>query len=61
MLTFALGIRGWKTVDSTSVIDLNDDLPCPWCLAPTSESDSACPSCGRSFGMTGTTATADSN
>lgn len=26
------------------------DLPCPWCHAQTSDQDSACPSCGRSFG-----------
>ena len=26
------------------------DLPCPWCLAPTEESDVSCPSCGEHFG-----------
>ncbi len=26
------------------------DLPCPWCHAPTKETDTACPSCRRSFG-----------
>ncbi|MGD2051917.1 MAG: hypothetical protein PVI35_05510 [Acidimicrobiia bacterium] len=26
------------------------DLPCPWCLAPTDESDVSCPSCGEHFG-----------
>ncbi len=26
------------------------DLPCPWCLAPTDESDVSCPSCGQDFG-----------
>jgi hypothetical protein len=26
------------------------DLPCPWCLAPTEESDVSCPSCGEPFG-----------
>lgn len=26
------------------------DLPCPWCDAPTSESDSRCPSCDQRFG-----------
>jgi hypothetical protein len=26
------------------------DLPCPWCLAQTEETDSACPSCGQAFG-----------
>ena len=26
------------------------DLPCPWCWAPTRESDIHCPSCGQPFG-----------
>ena len=26
------------------------DLPCPWCLAPTGESDDRCPDCGQKFG-----------
>ncbi len=26
------------------------DLPCPWCLAPTGESDERCPACGQKFG-----------
>jgi hypothetical protein len=26
------------------------DLPCPWCLAPTAESDARCPGCGHRFG-----------
>lgn len=27
-----------------------EDLPCPWCYAPTNETDARCPSCGRRFG-----------
>ncbi len=27
-----------------------DDLPCPWCYAPTDEADSRCEGCGRDFG-----------
>ncbi len=27
-----------------------DDLPCPWCYAPTEETDSRCRGCGRRFG-----------
>ncbi len=27
------------------------DLPCPWCEAPTRETDSACPSCHQAFGV----------
>jgi len=30
--------------------DQSLDLPCPWCSAPTSESDIHCPSCGQPFG-----------
>ncbi len=26
------------------------DLPCPWCQAPTGESDTACPNCREPFG-----------
>ena len=26
------------------------DLPCPWCQAPTNETDEHCPSCRRKFG-----------
>ena len=26
------------------------DLPCPWCMAATNESDSHCPSCHQPFG-----------
>jgi hypothetical protein len=26
------------------------DLPCPWCQAPTRETDRACPACARVFG-----------
>ena len=28
------------------------DLPCPWCQAPTTESDAACPACAQPFGVT---------
>jgi hypothetical protein len=27
-----------------------DDLPCPWCYAPTDEHDARCTGCGRIFG-----------
>ncbi|GMQ85443.1 MAG: hypothetical protein BMS9Abin07_1009 [Acidimicrobiia bacterium] len=27
------------------------DLPCPWCNAQTTETDSACPSCHQVFGV----------
>lgn len=39
-------------IDPRLVVDLASpgDLPCPWCSAPTTESDERCPSCGRRFG-----------
>lgn len=42
---------GSRIQDSSTALDLDDDLPCPWCFAPTNEHDTACPSCGRRFGM----------
>ena len=31
-------------------IDAKSDLPCPWCRAATSETDTHCPSCRQPFG-----------
>ena len=42
-------LGGTKLVDPAPQ-DLNDDLPCPWCFAATSEGDLTCPSCHRPFG-----------
>ncbi|HHC08049.1 MAG TPA: hypothetical protein ENK55_04970 [Actinobacteria bacterium] len=36
--------------DPRDPIVLDVDLPCPWCLAPTTEADRRCPSCGQRFG-----------
>jgi hypothetical protein len=36
--------------EPAQTLDLNQDLPCPWCLSPTGEHDRSCPSCGRTFG-----------
>lgn len=30
--------------------DREEDLPCPWCYAPTAEDDRRCHGCGRLFG-----------
>ena len=42
-------------LDDWRVIDIRDertaDLPCPWCFAPTRETDATCPSCSRRFGQ----------
>lgn len=40
-------------IDPRLVADLSaseGDLPCPWCKAPTTETDDRCPRCGRRFG-----------
>lgn len=42
---------GSRLEDSSAALDLDDDLPCPWCFSPTSEHDTSCPSCGRRFGV----------
>ena len=34
----------------TSRDERGDDLPCPWCYAPTLEEDRRCSGCGRTFG-----------
>jgi len=36
--------------DAPTPLDLDDDLPCPWCFAATDEQDRTCRSCGRQFG-----------
>jgi hypothetical protein len=56
LFALAKGIRGSERfdVDPRLVVSLRDerseDLPCPWCYAPTEENDSRCRGCGRSFG-----------
>ena len=42
-----------RRVDPQLVVprdERGDDLPCPWCYAPTFEEDTRCSGCGRSFG-----------
>jgi len=56
LFVLARGIRGYERfrVDPSLVVtprdERGDDLPCPWCYAPTNERDSRCRGCGRSFG-----------
>ena len=56
LIALAKGIRGNQKyrADPNLVItlrdDRGDDLPCPWCYGPTTESDMRCPGCGTSFG-----------
>ncbi len=56
LFALAKGIRGNQTyrVDPTLVVlprdERGDDLPCPWCYAPTDEHDTRCNECGRAFG-----------
>ena len=56
LLAIAIGVRGNErfAVDPRLVVKVRDeredDLPCPWCYAPTDENDAKCSGCGRSFG-----------
>ena len=56
LFALAKGVRGNERfeIDRRLVVPVrderDDDLPCPWCYAPTEESDSRCSGCGRSFG-----------
>jgi hypothetical protein len=56
LFVLAKGVRGNERfkVDPRLVVTVRDeradDLPCPWCYAPTDENDRRCSGCGRSFG-----------
>lgn len=39
-----------QTTGSITFKGDGSDLPCPWCMAPTSEHDDHCPACGQRFG-----------
>ena len=39
-----------RIVESSAFDSASDDLPCPWCHAPTAETDEHCPACRRTFG-----------
>ncbi len=49
----ALLLAGSTSNDTALDLQVSDgpaDLPCPWCLAPTQESDAYCSACGQEFG-----------
>ncbi len=56
LFALAKGMRGNQRfhMDPSLVASLRDDrgddLPCPWCYAPTKETDRRCSGCGNSFG-----------
>jgi hypothetical protein len=56
LFALAKGVRGNERfkIDPRLVVserdERGDDLPCPWCYAPTDESDRRCSGCGQSFG-----------
>lgn len=51
MLELSPGMVEAQTPNAQFVVTLRgDDLPCPWCQAPTTEADPRCPSCDRRFG-----------
>lgn len=54
LFALAKGTRGnvrFKFDPRLAVADeRGEDLPCPWCYAPTQEQDNRCGGCGRHFG-----------
>ena len=55
LFALAKGFRGNERLAEPAVLalhreDREDDLPCPWCYAPTTEDDRRCHGCGRLFG-----------
>ena len=56
LFVLAKGVKGNEKyeIDPHLVVRVRDeradDLPCPWCYAPTDEDDRRCGGCGRSFG-----------
>jgi hypothetical protein len=56
LFALAKGIKGNQIfrVDPSLVVlprdERGDDLPCPWCYAPTDEHDTRCSGCGQEFG-----------
>lgn len=56
LFALARNSRGFETFDvNPSLVAMfaeqrGEDLPCPWCYAPTDETDTRCRGCGRKFG-----------
>lgn len=56
LFAIAKGIRANQRfrIDPSMLVRLRDergdDLPCPWCYAPTQEHDTRCSGCGSLFG-----------
>lgn len=55
LFALAKGLKGNQRfrIDPTLVVtrdERGDDLPCPWCYAPTQEGDTRCNGCGSVFG-----------
>ncbi len=56
LFALAKGFRGHQTFTADPALATSsrdqrgDDLPCPWCYAPTQEQDARCNGCGRAFG-----------
>lgn len=50
-LVVGLSMQSSSGLGEFSMAGVSDnDLPCPWCHAQTTEDDRACPSCGQRFG-----------
>lgn len=56
LVAIARGLKGNQRFETDRRLtirlheDGEEDLPCPWCYAPTAESDNRCSGCGRNFG-----------
>ena len=56
LFVVAKGFRGSERLGAVGKLaaarpdEKAEDLPCPWCYAPTHESDRRCGGCGRAFG-----------
>ena len=44
------GAFGPAHILTGATLDASSDLPCPWCRAATSETDTHCPNCHQPFG-----------
>ncbi len=50
-VTLVVGTLRSRGIEDADFDEELVDLPCPWCEAQTKETDSACPSCHRAFGV----------
>ncbi|MDH3398706.1 MAG: hypothetical protein OEM94_05120 [Acidimicrobiia bacterium] len=49
-VAFAAFGRRQETSPLISLDTTETDLPCPWCMGPTADTDKTCNTCGQDFG-----------